>query len=209
VGGVTTNNATVRFFMQSNLTLQVTFMDVARPTNTITAPTANQRVSNAVFMVKGTAKDNAQVAGVWSQLNGGGWALADSTNGWTNWTAEVTLNPGTNVVKAYTVDATGNRSATNSRSFVYVVTGTLRSSAVLLSPQVTGITLAGTTATVSFAGVTGLTYTLEYKDALHDSSWTPLPASVSGTDGILSLTDSNTPPASRFYRIRAQLPPRE
>ena len=41
--------------MQSNLTLQVTFADVTKPTLTISAPTANQRWSNSVYNVTGTA----------------------------------------------------------------------------------------------------------------------------------------------------------
>jgi carbon monoxide dehydrogenase subunit G len=206
VDGVTTNNATVRFFMQSNLTLQVNFVDVAKPVNTITAPKSGQRWSNAVFTVRGTATDNASVAEVRYQLNSGVWSNAVGTS---NWTAEVTLTPGTNVVKAYAVDATGNKSTTNNVSFVYVyvATSAARSAVVLLPPQITGITLAGTTATVSFTSVTGLIYSPECKNILPDSSWTPLPASASGTDSILSLTDTNAPPQGRFYRIRAQLPP--
>jgi hypothetical protein len=93
-GGVTNNNKTLPFLMQSNLTLQVTFVDVTKPTLTITSPKASQRWSNAVFTVTGTAKDNAQVSNVWYRLNGSGWNLANSGNNWTNWGAtNVTLLP--------------------------------------------------------------------------------------------------------------------
>ena len=75
-----TNGATLQFLMQSNLMLQPNFADVTKPTNTITAPTPNQQLSNAVFTVQGTARDNVQVAAVWYQLNSASWALALSTN---------------------------------------------------------------------------------------------------------------------------------
>ena len=62
LGGVTTNNATVQFMMASNLTLQVTFADVTKPTLSITNVTAGMAVSNASFTVRGG--DNVAVAGV-------------------------------------------------------------------------------------------------------------------------------------------------
>ena len=48
LGGTMTNKATVQFMMESNLTLQVNFVDVTRPTLTITAPTAGQHMTNAL-----------------------------------------------------------------------------------------------------------------------------------------------------------------
>jgi len=117
-GGTTKNTTNLPFMMASNLTLQANFLDVARPTNTITAPGSGQKLTNAMTTVKGTASDNDKVAAVFYQLNTNVWAMAGSTNGWTNWTATVTLLAGTNKVKAYTVDAAGNVSTTNSVSFV-------------------------------------------------------------------------------------------
>ena len=58
-GGVTlplvvlTNGATLQFVMQSNLVLQVNFVDTNRPVLTITNLTAGQRWSNLVFTAKG------------------------------------------------------------------------------------------------------------------------------------------------------------
>jgi len=125
-GSITTNVATLQFTMASNLTFTANFVDVTRPTNTITAPASGQRVSNAVFTVTGTARDNVAVSNVWYQLNGGGWTNASSGNGWTNWAAGVTLAPGTNVVQAFAVDTTGNVSTTNSVSFDFVATNQLQ-----------------------------------------------------------------------------------
>ena len=115
-GGLTTNNATVQFVMQTNLTLRVNFVETNKPIVTITSPTAGQKMTNALANVKGTASDKWQVSGVLYQLNSGAWGLATSTNGWTNWTVVLPLMAGTNVIKAYAVNLGGNVSTTNSVS---------------------------------------------------------------------------------------------
>ena len=121
VGGTVQTNRVLNFIMESNLTLQVNFLDIVRPTNTITSPVSGQRWSNAVFTVEGKAGDNDQVATVKYKLNGGDWLDATTTNAWKNWTVAITPSPRTNVLKAYAVDEAGNRSPTNSVSFIYVV----------------------------------------------------------------------------------------
>jgi hypothetical protein len=118
LGGVTTNNATVQFTMASNLTLQANFVDVTKPTLTITAPKAGQHLTNALANVKGTASDNWKVSGVWYQLNGGEWTLPNTTNGWTNWEVTLPLLLGTNTLKSFAMDLGGNLSLTKSVSFV-------------------------------------------------------------------------------------------
>jgi hypothetical protein len=132
IGGIITNNATVQFMMASNLTLQANFVDTSKPTLSITNLTAGQRVSNAVFTVKGTASDNWQVGNVAYYLNSGAWSNALTVNSWTNWSATVNLVPGTNTIAAYAMDTTGNLSTTNAVSFQYVVTN-------LLGVQATGL----------------------------------------------------------------------
>jgi hypothetical protein len=123
---VLTNKATLQFVMQSNLVLQANFVDTNKPTVSITNLASGQRVSNAVFTVKGKASDNWQVSNVVCQLNGGAWSNAATANVWTNWTAAVNLVPGTNTVAAYAVDTTGNSSLTNSVTFQCVVTNQLQ-----------------------------------------------------------------------------------
>ena len=56
---------------------------------------------------------------VFVQLNGGGWTSATTVNGWTNWSANVTLTPGSNTVSAYAVNGYGSFSPTNSVTFDY------------------------------------------------------------------------------------------
>jgi uncharacterized repeat protein (TIGR02543 family) len=126
VGGTTLNKTNLQFMMASNLTLQVTFADVTKPTVSITNLASGQRVSNAVFTVKGTASDNWQVSNVVCQLNGGAWSNAATANLWTNWTAAENLIPGTNTIAAYAVDTSGNISTTGSVSFQFVATNQLQ-----------------------------------------------------------------------------------
>jgi hypothetical protein len=126
IGEMITNKATVQFMMESNLTLQVSFTDVTKPTLTITAPTAGQHLTNALANVKGTASDNWRVTNVWYQLNSNAWSQATSTNGWTNWTVTLPLVAGTNSIKAYAVDLGANLSTTNNVSFVSSNTFTLQ-----------------------------------------------------------------------------------
>ena len=103
----------------------VSFVDTNKPTATITSPTVNQRWSNSVFTVTGTASDNVQVTNISYQLNSAGWNPGTTGNNWSNWTAGVNLTPGTNIIQAYASDAAGNYSPTGSVSFVYVVTNQL------------------------------------------------------------------------------------
>ena len=116
-GGVTTTNASLTFMMQSNLVIQANFVDSQLPTIAITNPVSNATFSNSpAITVKGTASDNSQVAAVRWQLNSDAWAVASGTN---SWQAGVTLAPGTNVFRAYSVDAGGNYSPTNSINLIY------------------------------------------------------------------------------------------
>jgi hypothetical protein len=54
---------------------------------------------------------------------------------------------------------------------------------------------------VSVSTISGKSYSLEYKDALSNSSWTGLP-SVSGDGSVKTLTDSGASGTARFYRVR-------
>jgi hypothetical protein len=125
VGGWTKPaNQTVAISANQPATTNGTYVlipDSTRPTNHITLPTAGLTVSNASYTVAGTASDNVFLAGVRYQLNGTGWNLTSTSNGWTNWTAAVSLISGTNFLQSYSVDAAGNVSVTNSVSFVCVL----------------------------------------------------------------------------------------
>jgi hypothetical protein len=120
-GNLLTNSATLHFTMVTNLSLRANFVDASRPTVSIANPTSNQQWTNGTFTVTGKASDNVAVATVYYALNSSGWTTATTTNNWTNWTANLTLTPGTNTVQAYAVDTSGNFSLTNTVKFEYVV----------------------------------------------------------------------------------------
>ena len=76
-----------------------------------------------------SATDNVAVAGVYCSLSNAivntGFAMATTTNNWANWSTNVVLVPGTNTIRAYAVDTSGNISATNSVNIVYILSATL------------------------------------------------------------------------------------
>src|SRR5208282_3569052 len=120
-GNLLTNRATLQFTMVTNLSLRANFLDVTRPSLNLQTPTANQQCTNGTFTATGQAGDNVAVGTVYYSLNGAAWTAATTTNNWTNWTANLTLTPGTNTVQAYAADSSGDLSTTNTVTFEYVV----------------------------------------------------------------------------------------
>jgi hypothetical protein len=118
---VLTNGPTLQFVMQSNLVLQANFLDIQKPTNCINSPTLGQRWSNNVFTVSGKASDNVAVANVFYSVNNAAWTNATTANNWNNWTATADLISGTNIIQAYSMDTSGNVSATNSVKFIAIL----------------------------------------------------------------------------------------
>jgi hypothetical protein len=197
IGGTTTTRTNLPFMMASNLTLQVNFLDVTKPTLSITAPTAGKHMTNALATVIGTASDNWKVSVVWYQLTnkiltGGTWSLATTTNNYTNWTTTVTLAAGSNTVKAYAVDLGGNHSSTSSVSVLSSNTFKLQLNFALSQPLTS----------------TGLNFTLQLSSNLNGhilvstnlTSWATLTNFV-GTNTTLNFRDpAATNSKSRFYR---------
>ena len=120
-----TNNGTayVPLSLSTNTGFQAEFTDVQRPALSVTAPVNGQRWSNSVFTIQGKASDNWAVANVQYQVNGAGWNPATGTN---NWSAGITLTPGTNVIQAFATDLAGNCSPTNTVNLDYVVVSQLQ-----------------------------------------------------------------------------------
>ena len=61
---------------------------------------------------------------------------------------------------------------------------------------------SGTNLFLSWPGVAGQTYQLEYKLNLTDPAWTPEGNPVTGTGGALILTNNTTDSAQRFFHLR-------
>jgi len=188
---VLTNGPTLQFLMQPNLILQANFTDVIAPTNTITSPTASQRLTNAVFTAAGTARDNVGVNDVWWQVNGGAWAQAQTTNSWTNWTAILGLPAGTNVFRAYAVDSTGNPSLTNSVTFT-------ETNAFVLSLGLGTPSLTASGLNLVLDASPGMTGRVQVSTNL--AAWTTL-ADFNSTNPPVHLLDATaTNHAQQFYR---------
>jgi uncharacterized repeat protein (TIGR01451 family) len=78
---------------------------------------------------------------------------------------------------------------------------------VLVSPSIVngGVAVtAGSVLSISVNSVSGLNYTLEYKNFLTDPAWTILPSStVTGTGGVITLLDTSPLQTQRFYLVIA------
>lgn len=119
----TSTSTNLTFLMQSNLVITAYFAETNAPTLSITNPAANANLTNTgIVTVQGAASDNVQVTAVMWRLNNGNWLPAAGT---TNWTAVVTPSYGSNQFRAYSVDAAGNCSPTNSLVFTNTSLGVL------------------------------------------------------------------------------------
>jgi hypothetical protein len=172
-GSIATNTATLSFVMATNLGFTANFVDVEKPTLSITAPTAGQRWSNSTFQITGKAADNVAVSNVWYQLDEGAWNNPATTNLWSHWSATVTLTQSNNnTVKAYAVDEAGNRSATNSVNFVYIPSARLQLAASgrgMISPNYSNALLQlGETLTLTATAGAGYVF----------SNWTDISGAV-------------------------------
>ena len=81
------------------------------------------------------------------------------------------------------------------------------SATVLLPPVIPVHNLSVTASNVSLKliSLSGLSYTLEYKNALSDPAWLPLLPPTLGSGSTITLLDTNPPTGpSRFYRLSCQ-----
>jgi hypothetical protein len=106
--------------MASNLAFTANFVDITRPTLTITNPVAATIViSNEFYAVNGKAADNVGLAAVWYVVNGSAADQAYTEDAFTDWEMILNLVPGTNYLAVYASDASGNISATNKITILY------------------------------------------------------------------------------------------
>lgn len=186
-------SATVTFMMPSSLTMTANFIETNIPTLTITAPTAGQRMTNALATVVGTASDTSKVGSVWYQFNSNAWNAANTTNNYTNWTtASLPLMTGTNTIKAYALNLGGNYSLTNTLSFYSSNTFNLQLNFTNSHP------LKSNGLVFNLHLSTGLSGHIQFSTNL--TSWSTLTNFV-GTNSTLNFIDpAATNSTHRYYR---------
>lgn len=162
-GNLITTNPVLTFTMSSNLNFTANFVDTARPSLSITNVPSGYTVSNSSCTVKGSASDNLALGNVFFSLNKTDWISAPSANAWNNWSASLNLNPGTNSISAYALDVSGNFSATNTVTILYVPVATLTvrtNGSGSISPVLNGATLRlGQSYTLAATPATGFAFT--------------------------------------------------
>jgi len=89
----------------------------------------------------------------------------------------------------------------NSSGSIVSPSATLR---VLVPSTISDSVHLGSSNIISFTSVTGLTYTLEFKNQLDETNWTEIPPPVTGTGSALSLPDPQATVPARFYRLRIE-----
>jgi hypothetical protein len=68
--------------------------------------------------------------------------------------------------------------------------------------QTTGsISVVGNTATVNFAGIPGYTNYVQRTASLSPAAWLTVATNIAPTNGVFSITDSNAPAGSAYYRL--------
>lgn len=103
----------------AHLNYQLEVTDTTPPSVTIAEPLkATTLVSTSMVQLTGTATDNVGVSSVIIQTSRGGSVLATGTN---EWSADLELAAGTNVLTVTAVDAAGNVSSPVVRTVVFVV----------------------------------------------------------------------------------------
>jgi len=163
-GWKTPQNQTISIVDAATNDVNGAYLSATPPTVAITSPKSALTVATNLVTVAGIAADSVAVAAVfcesYSQAGTNPWVLASGT---TSWSALVPLVAGTNHVRAYAVDSSGNASATNtSPAIVYQVLAPVQIGIVgegevqLAGP---GVSRNLTTTTVLLLGL-GQNYTL-------------------------------------------------
>lgn len=105
-----------------NYTISQGAPDLTRPTVAFSTPSSSTTITSSVVTVTGTANDNDNVARVDIAVGENDFATATGTE---DWSASISLQPGTNIVRVRSVDLSGNLSLTNTRSLFCAVPSAL------------------------------------------------------------------------------------
>jgi uncharacterized delta-60 repeat protein len=192
-------------------------VDSIPPTVTIASPNANARVNDP--RITGTATDDVELAQVLYRVGTNEFAAA---NGTTSWAANASLQPGNNTVEVKSVDAAGNESAVESRTFFYVpgaplpleVVGPgsttltngqflqLGKSYTIRAIPITGNSFGGWSGSVT-SSVPTLKFVMSSNLVLQANFLTNIFAPLSGIyNGIFSSSNGVTPATAGFLTIK-------
>jgi hypothetical protein len=83
------------------------------PIITINNPASGGATTNSFLTMRGTAVSPNQVISVRYQVNNNPVQIASTGNGWTNWSAFLTLCPGENTLNLFAQDVAGNTAASH------------------------------------------------------------------------------------------------
>jgi subtilisin family serine protease len=199
--------------------IQVGNADTIPPTVTIsTAPANGAKLSEPGVFIGGTASDDVAVQSVEVMVNNGHPQLA---NGTANWTAQVALAAGPNLIRVYSVDTSGNVSANATLSVTYVATSTITvetSGLGTVSPNLDGAQLqigqtytlkANPAAGEAFAGWNGaasqsrtLTFVMQSNLVLTANFVpSPFPPVTGNYAGLVANTNAVTPNNSGYFGV--------
>lgn len=153
-------------------------------------PVITAQPSNQVFSTGGNVSFSVTASGVPAPVYQ--WFQNATTPVGVNSNVLTMLDAQPSQAGSYTVLVTNLAGATN--SMVARLT-------LLQPPNITGISVTRTNVSVSFQSLTGLNYTLQYKNLLTDPAWNSLTPSTAGNNSPLTLHDTNSLPTLRFYRI--------
>ena len=82
--------------------------------------------------------------------------------------------------------------------------GTILSCGTAVPTRIAGLARTGTTNSISFATLAGQTYTLEFKNALTNTTWAPLAPATNGNGSLMAIQDPSATNTTGFYRVQVQ-----
>ena len=180
----------------------IVFMSLTTPrTNNIyNAPPVLAAISNVVltlgqtvaFTASATDADVPAQTQIFSLGAGAPAGASITTNGQFFWAP--TIAPRTNSISVVVTD-NGLPVASATRTFTVIVN---------LPPQLAAASFAGSQFILSWPTRAGQNYQLEYRDNLAVTNWTSLGIPMSGTGGLISVTNDAAQSTQRFFRIRIQ-----
>ena len=194
---VITNVAGAVTSVVAQLTVTPANPDSIRPTVATTSPSTSI-VPQDSMLIRGSASDNIGVYSVLYSINDSAFNSATGSVTWSVWgvPGPVFLNPGTNVVRAFSVDHAGNHSLTNVRSYFHSVP-------VPLTLSINGRgTIAGATNQQRFDVGRNLTLTALPAPGMVFSNWVVTTnltlASVHTAPSLIVMMESNLAVTANF-----------